>query len=307
MALRVGQFQAWCQLKQKRWPHPLSSAENRTDVSLNSHQHLFLCVYLKSRWGAKDPKHAQFDADFVSTARVAVQWKTDIEPSCSSPQTLVPVILTTDKIRYEESAGMTWNRSLCEVFISANVHLTSPGDVNGTLNRFYARTRYSGLCLIKNDNFQDHSFQYCSLLQVIDAGHRDELHALSIHPDGMFLFSGAHDQLLKVWDITPPPPPGASKAKHVTAHQSFIGHSAAVTSILPAGDVLVTSDAGDCLLFWTLRDPCVDLLTERSTVELADAAQRMSLQPFTEVLLNRHRKLHSHTLLVGGVLNSVHV
>lgn len=47
--------------------------------------------------------------------------------------------------------------------------------------------------------------RYCcdtgALLTIVDAGHLDEISTLLMHPSGAFLFTGAHDKLLKAWDI----------------------------------------------------------------------------------------------------------
>jgi WD40 repeat protein len=48
--------------------------------------------------------------------------------------------------------------------------------------------------------------QYCCstgmLLTMVNAGHRDEILTLAMHPSGRFLFTGAYDKLFKVWDIS---------------------------------------------------------------------------------------------------------
>jgi len=97
--------------------------------------------------------------------------------------------------------------------------------------------------------------------------------ALAVHPTAPLLFSGAYDRLLKAWDVSAPPK--SAKGKGVVPHQSFLGHSDAVTAAVIAGHVMVTADAADCLLFWRVSD---DLPTHQAR-DLSQAASSHLLCP----------------------------
>lgn len=47
--------------------------------------------------------------------------------------------------------------------------------------------------------------RYCTasgeLLTLINAGHQDDIASLSVHASGSFVLTGAHDKLLKLWDV----------------------------------------------------------------------------------------------------------
>lgn len=91
--------------------------------------------------------------------------------------------------------------------------------------------------------------QHGVLLQVLESGHRDSITCLVPHPNGELL-SGSFDRVLKLWDTRRITQRGGSDV-----HQSFIGHSGAVTSAAAANGLVVTADAEDSLLFWRCQLP----------------------------------------------------
>ena len=48
--------------------------------------------------------------------------------------------------------------------------------------------------------------QYCTstgkLLSLVNAGHRDDITAMLMHPTGALAFTGAFDRLFKLWDLS---------------------------------------------------------------------------------------------------------
>jgi hypothetical protein len=66
--------------------------------------------------------------------------------------------------------------------------------------------------------------------------------------------------------------PRVGSKKATAPHQSFLGHSAAVTAIAHSGNTIVTADSGECILFWRCAPALRSALPARATNDVQDVA-----------------------------------
>lgn len=148
--------------------------------------------------------------------------------------------------------------------------------------------------------FEMYSAATGTLLHTVEASHRDTVTCLEPHPSGD-LFTGSFDKVLKLWDVQQGP---AGQGKRSEAHQSFIGHSGAVTGAAMAGSVVVTSDAEDSLLFWRCKLPAMTALTAPSVDPSNGVGQELAALALTAPPSGMSLPLPA--LLVAQALGSWH-